>query len=204
MLEGFPRHLSIHVGGFVITHGELAEVVPVENASMKDRTVVQWEKDDLNALGILKVDLLGLGMLTVLSKSFALIEKHGGRRLDLATIPAEDPAVYDMLCEADAIGVFQVESRAQMNLLPRLKPRSFYDLVIEIAIIRPGPILGDMVHPFLRRRDGLEEVTYPSDEVRAHPRKDAGRAAVPGAGDAPGRWSRRGSPRARRTRSAGR
>ncbi len=166
MLEGFPRHLSIHVGGFVITHGELAEVVPVENASMKDRTVVQWEKDDLNALGIFKVDLLGLGMLTVLSKSFALIEKHEGIRLDLATIPSEDPAVYRMLGEADAIGVFQVESRAQMNLLPRLKPKSFYDLTIEIALIRPGPILGDMVHPFLRRREGLEEVTYPSDEVK--------------------------------------
>ena len=166
MLEGFPRHLSIHVGGFVITHGDLAEVVPVENASMKDRTVVQWEKDDLNALGIFKVDLLGLGMLTVLSKSFALVEKHEGIRLDLATIPSEDPAVYRMLGEADAIGVFQVESRAQMNLLPRMKPKSFYDLTIEIALIRPGPILGDMVHPFLRRREGLEEVTYPSEEVR--------------------------------------
>jgi len=166
MLEGFPRHLSIHVGGFVITHGELSEVVPVENASMKDRTVVQWEKDDLNALGIFKVDLLGLGMLTVLSKTFQLVEKHEGISLSLAAIPPEDPAVYRMLGEADAIGVFQVESRAQMNLLPRLRPKSFYDLTIEIALIRPGPILGDMVHPFLRRREGLEEVTYPSDEVR--------------------------------------
>ena len=166
LLEGFPRHLSIHVGGFVITHGELAEVVPVENASMKDRTVVQWEKDDLNALGIFKVDLLGLGMLTVLSKSFALVRMHEGIDLDLATVPGEDPAVYRMLGEADAIGVFQVESRAQMNLLPRMKPKSFYDLTIEIALIRPGPILGDMVHPFLRRREGLEEVTYPSDEVK--------------------------------------
>jgi error-prone DNA polymerase len=166
MLEGFPRHLSIHVGGFVITHGELSEVVPVENASMKDRTVVQWEKDDLNALGIFKVDLLGLGMLTVLAKAFRLVAEHEGRVLTLATIPAEDPAVYRMLGEADAIGVFQVESRAQMNLLPRMKPKSFYDLTIEIALIRPGPILGDMVHPFLRRREGLEEVTYPSEEVR--------------------------------------
>jgi error-prone DNA polymerase len=167
MLEGFPRHLSIHVGGFVITHGELSEVVPVENASMKDRTVVQWEKDDLNALGIFKVDLLGLGMLTVLAKAFRLVAEHEGISLTLATIPPEDPAVYRMLGEADAIGVFQVESRAQMNLLPRMKPKSFYDLTIEIALIRPGPILGDMVHPFLRRREGLEEVTYPSEEVRA-------------------------------------
>ena len=167
MLEGFPRHLSIHVGGFVITHGELSEVVPVENASMKDRTVVQWEKDDLNALGIFKVDLLGLGMLTVLAKAFRLVAEHEGISLTLATIPPEDPTVYRMLGEADAIGVFQVESRAQMNLLPRMKPKSFYDLTIEIALIRPGPILGDMVHPFLRRREGLEEVTYPSEEVRA-------------------------------------
>ena len=166
-LQGFPRHLSIHVGGFVITQDALTKVVPIENASMKDRTVVQWEKDDLNAINILKVDLLGLGMLTVLSKTFALIQKHEGRTFTLATIPKEHPAVYAMLCEADAIGVFQVESRAQMTMLPRLKPKSFYDLVIEVAIIRPGPIVGDMVHPFLRRREGREEVIYPSEETRA-------------------------------------
>ncbi len=165
-LEGFPRHLSIHVGGFVITRDPLIDIVPVENAAMKGRTVVQWDKDDLSALDILKVDLLALGMLTAVSKCLELVKRHHGLDLSLATIPAEDPAVYDMLCEADAIGVFQVESRAQMNMLARLKPRTFYDLVIEIAIIRPGPIIGDMVHPFLRRREGLEPVTYPSEAVR--------------------------------------
>jgi error-prone DNA polymerase len=166
-LEGFPRHLSIHVGGFVITHGELSEIVPVENAAIAERTVVQWDKDDLAALGVFKVDLLGLGMLTALSRGFRLVEKHEGKRLTLANLPPEDPEVYEMLGKADAVGVFQVESRAQMNLLPRLRPRSFYDLTIEIALIRPGPILGDMVHPFLRRREGLEDVTYPSEEVKA-------------------------------------
>jgi error-prone DNA polymerase len=134
---------------------------------MADRTVVQWDKDDLAALGIFKVDLLGLGMLTALSRGFRLVELDENKRLALATLPPEDPAVYEMLGRADAVGVFQVESRAQMNLLPRMKPRSFYDLTIEIALIRPGPILGDMVHPFLRRREGLEDVTYPSEEVRA-------------------------------------
>jgi error-prone DNA polymerase len=166
-LEGFPRHLSIHVGGFVITKGPLIDLIPVENAAMKDRTVVQWEKDDLNALKILKVDLLGLGMLTVIAKCLELVARHHGRALSLATIPAEDASVYDMLCEADAIGCFQVESRAQMNMLPRLRPRTFYDLVIQIALIRPGPIIGEMVHPYLRRRDGLEPVDYPTEEVRA-------------------------------------
>ncbi len=165
-LAGAPRHLSIHVGGFVITHGRLTALVPLENGRMKDRTVCQWDKDDLSALNILKVDLLGLGMLSVVARTFDKVREHGGEALTMATVPAEDPAVYDMLCEADAIGVFQVESRAQMNMLPRLKPRSFYDLVIEIAIIRPGPIVGDMVHPFLRRRDGLEPVTYPSPDVK--------------------------------------
>ena len=165
-LIGMPRHLSIHVGGFVITQGELTSLVPVENGSMEQRTVVQWEKDDLSALNILKVDLLALGMLTVISRCLALIEETTGRAWTMATIPAEDPAVYDMLCDGDSIGTFQVESRAQMNMLPRLKPRCFYDLVVEIAIIRPGPIIGDMVHPYLRRRNGEEEVTYPSPEVR--------------------------------------
>ncbi|HZN93577.1 MAG TPA: error-prone DNA polymerase, partial [Myxococcales bacterium] len=173
-LEGFPRHLSIHVGGFVITRDALSELVPIENAAMKDRTVVQWEKDDLAALNILKVDLLGLGMLTLLSKAFALIERHHGVALTMATIPAEDRAVYDMLCEADTVGVFQIESRAQMNMLPRLHPRCFYDLVVEIALIRPGPIIGDMVHPYIRRRDGLEEVTYPSKEVEQVLKKTLG------------------------------
>ncbi|MFQ5985337.1 MAG: error-prone DNA polymerase, partial [Alphaproteobacteria bacterium] len=164
-LIGFPRHLSQHVGGFVITRGPLSEVVPITNAAMEGRTVIEWNKDDLNTLGILKIDVLGLGMLTCLRKSFDLLARHHGRRLDLARLPAEDPAVYDMLCGADSIGVFQVESRAQMTMLPRLRPRRFYDLVIEVAIVRPGPIQGDMVHPYLRRRNGDEPVTYPSPEL---------------------------------------
>ena len=161
-LIGFPRHLSQHVGGFVLTRGPLSEMVPIGNAAMEDRTVVEWDKDDLQALGLLKVDVLGLGMLTCIRKAFELIEKHENKHLTLATVPREDPAVYDMLCRADSLGVFQVESRAQMNMLPRLKPRRFYDLVIEVAIVRPGPIQGDMVHPYLRRRDGIEEVVYPA------------------------------------------
>lgn len=165
-LIGFPRHLSQHVGGFVIANGPLAELVPVENAAMKDRTVIQWEKTDLEDLGLLKVDVLGLGMLTAIRRSFALIEAYSGRKYTLATVPAEDPLVYDMICDGDTMGVFQIESRAQMAMLPRLKPRCYYDLVIEIAIIRPGPIQGDMVHPYLRRRNGEEVVDYPSDEVR--------------------------------------
>ena len=164
-LIGFPRHLSQHVGGMVITRRRLDEMVPTENAAMEDRTVIEWDKDDLDALGILKVDLLGLGMLTCLRKSLELVRVHHGKAYELATVPAEDPAVYDMLCEADAIGVFQVESRAQMAFLPRMKPRKFYDLVIEVAIVRPGPIQGDMVHPYLRRRNGEEAVEYPSKEL---------------------------------------
>ena len=160
-LVGFPRHLSQHVGGFVLTRGPLCEVVPIGNAAMVDRTVVEWDKDDLDALGILKVDVLALGMLTCIRKCFALLATHYDRPLTLASVPKEDPAVYDMLCAADSVGVFQVESRAQMNMLPRLKPRCFYDLVIEVAIVRPGPIQGDMVHPYLRRRDGIEPVEYP-------------------------------------------
>jgi error-prone DNA polymerase len=165
-LIGFPRHLSQHVGGFVITNGRLDELVPVENAAMADRTVIEWDKVDLDALGILKIDVLALGMLTCVRKAFALIREHYGKALDLASVPAEDPAVYDMLGEADTIGVFQVESRAQMAFLPRMKPRNFYDLVIEVAIIRPGPIQGDMVHPYIRRRNGEEPVEYPSEELR--------------------------------------
>ncbi len=161
-LVGFPRHLSQHVGGFVLTRGPLVEVVPVGNAAMAERTFIEWDKDDLDALGLLKIDILALGMLSCIRRAFDLIALHHDKCLSLARVPREDPAVYDMLCRADSIGVFQVESRAQMNMLPRLKPRTYYDLVIEVAIVRPGPIQGDMVHPYLRRRDGLEPEVYPS------------------------------------------
>jgi error-prone DNA polymerase len=164
-IQGFPRHLSQHVGGFIITEGRLDELVPIENATMVDRTVICWDKDDIDTLGILKVDILALGMLSCIRKGFDLLEKHHHARYTLATLPKEDPATYDMLCKADSLGVFQVESRAQMNFLPRMRPRSFYDLVIQVAIIRPGPIQGDMVHPYLRRRNGQEVVTFPSDAL---------------------------------------
>jgi error-prone DNA polymerase len=166
LLRGFPRHLSQHTGGMVITRSPLDEVVPIENAAMPERTVIAWDKGDLDALGILKIDILALGMLTAVRKAFHVIDRHYRRPLTLASVPAEDPAVYDMLCRGDSVGVFQVESRAQMSMLPRLKPRCFYDLVIEVAIVRPGPIQGDMVHPYLRRRAGLEVVDYPSPELR--------------------------------------
>jgi error-prone DNA polymerase len=166
-IVGFPRHLSQHVGGFVITRSRLDEVMPIGNGAMADRTFVEWDKDDLDALGILKIDVLGLGMLSCLRKALDLVERRYGERLTLATIPAEDPAVYRMLQRADSLGVFQVESRAQMTMLPRLKPANFYDLVIEVAIVRPGPIQGDMVHPYLRRRQGLEQVAYPSTALEA-------------------------------------
>lgn len=166
-LVGFPRHLSQHVGGFVISEGPLSELVPVENASMPDRTVIQWEKDDLEALGLLKVDVLALGMLTAIRKALAMLPARAERPWQLSDIPAEDPAVYQMMGEADTVGVFQIESRAQMSMLPRLKPENYYDLVIQIAIVRPGPIQGDMVHPYLARRQGLEQVSYPSAAVRA-------------------------------------
>ncbi len=214
----FPRHLSQHVGGMVITHGPLCELVPIENAAMPDRTVVQWDKDDLDALGILKVDCLALGMLTAIRKCFDLISACGltgakpqAEKLTLATVPPEDPAVYDMVCRADTIGVFQIESRAQMSMLPRLRPRCFYDLVIEVAIVRPGPIQGDMVHPYLRRRTGEEAVEYPNEQIRAVLEKTLGvplfqeqamRLAVVAAGFTPGEadqlrramgaWRRRG------------
>src|SRR6056297_1766072 len=165
-IQGFPRHLSQHVGGFIMTEGPLDELVPVENASMEDRTVIPWDKDDIDALGILKVDVLALGMLTCIRKAFDVLKTHHRLDYTLATLPPEDPAVYDMLCRAGSLGVFQVESRAQMNFLPRMRPRTFYSLVIEVAIIRPGPIQGDRVHPFLRRRNGEEPVSYPSEEVR--------------------------------------
>jgi error-prone DNA polymerase len=165
-LTGFPRHLSQHTGGFVITKGPLDTIVPIGNAAMDGRTVIEWNKDDLDALGLLKIDVLALGMLTCVRKAFELLRVHYGIAQDLASIPQGDAKVYDMICKADTIGVFQVESRAQMSMLPRLKPRCFYDLVIEVAIVRPGPIQGDMVHPYLRRRQGLEKVRFPSEELR--------------------------------------
>jgi error-prone DNA polymerase len=166
-LIGFPRHLSQHVGGFVMTRGLLSEMTPILNAAMDGRTNIEWDKDDIDALGILKVDVLALGMLTCVRKAFDLIAEHEGERWTLATIPRGVKAVYDMLGEADTIGVFQVESRAQMTMLPRLRPKTFYDLVIEVAIMRPGPIQGNMVHPYLRRRSGKEPVEYPSKELEA-------------------------------------
>jgi len=167
-LLGFPRHLSQHVGGFVISEGPLWELVPVENATMPDRTVIQWEKDDLEALGLLKVDVLALGMLTAIHRALDLLPaRENGKPWQMQDIPAEDRAVYEMMTRADTVGVFQIESRAQMSMLPRLKPVNFYDLVVQIAIVRPGPIQGDMVHPYLARRQGLEKISYPSEEVRS-------------------------------------
>src|SRR5258708_8406641 len=163
-LCGFPRHLSQHVGGFVLTEGRLDELVPMQHAAMEDRTVIEWDKDDLDALGIYKIDVLALGMLTCLHKSFDLIEKHYGEQPRLNMRPT-DRAVYDMLCKADSIGVFQVESRAQMSMLPRLRPRKCYDLVVEVAIVRPGPIQGGMVHPYLKNRAHPEQVIYPKPEL---------------------------------------
>ncbi|MEO5612775.1 MAG: error-prone DNA polymerase, partial [Sphingomicrobium sp.] len=160
-LIGMPRHLSQHVGGFILTERLLTETVPVGNGAMDDRTFIEWDKDDIEELGILKIDVLALGMLTCIRKCFDLVAQHHGERVELATVPAEVPEVYDMLCKGDSLGVFQVESRAQMNMLPRLKPRCFYDLVIEVAIVRPGPIQGDMVHPYLKRRSGKAPVTFP-------------------------------------------
>jgi error-prone DNA polymerase len=166
-IQGFPRHLSQHVGGFIITRSPISTLVPVENASMPDRTVIQWDKEDIEALGLLKIDILALGMLTAIHRCFDLVRDHQGFDLSMQSIPKEDSATYQMLCDADSIGVFQIESRAQMAMLPRLKPRCFYDLVIEIAIVRPGPIQGGMVHPYLKRRQGLEEVSYPHSDIKA-------------------------------------
>lgn len=166
-LIGFPRHLSQHPGGFVISEQPLDQLVPVENAAMADRTVIQWDKDDLDMVGLLKVDVLALGMLSALRRCFELVQRHRGRSLTLASIPAECPATYAMIGRAETMGVFQIESRAQMAMLPRLKPQTFYDLVIEVAIVRPGPIQGDMVHPYLRRRLGEEPVSYPSAALEA-------------------------------------
>lgn len=161
-LMGFPRHLSQHTGGFVLTRGPLCRMVPIENASMPDRTVIEWDKDDLDAMGLLKVDVLALGMLTAIRKSLEFISQRKGYEFEMQDIPAEDPTTYDMICQADTVGVFQIESRAQQGMLPRLQPRCFYDLVVEVAIVRPGPIQGGMVHPYLNRRQGKEPVTYPS------------------------------------------
>ena len=158
----FPRHLSQHVGGYVLTQDRLDSYVPIGNAAMDDRTFIEWDKDDVDALNMMKVDVLALGMLTCIRKCFDLIADHKGKRWELATVQQDDENVYDMLCRGELLGVFQVESRAQMNMLPRLKPRTFYDLVIEVAIVRPGPIQGDMVHPYLRRRNGIDKVHYPS------------------------------------------
>ena len=169
-LRGFPRHLSQHVGGFVIGRGKISRLVPIENAAMDNRSIIQWDKDDLDAVGLLKVDVLALGMLSAIRRALHLVGVTRGTPdapLTMQQIPAEDPAVYAMICRADTVGVFQIESRAQMSMLPRLKPASFYDLVIEIAIVRPGPIQGDMVHPYLRRKHGLERIEYPSDGVKA-------------------------------------
>ena len=165
-LLGFPRHLSQHTGGFVLTKGPLSRMVPIENASMPDRTVIEWDKDDLDAMGLLKVDCLALGMLTAIRKSLDFIGRRKGYVFEMQDIPAEDAETYDMVCKADTVGVFQIESRAQMSMLPRLRPRCFYDLVIEVAIVRPGPIVGGMVHPYLNRRQGKEPVTYPSEALK--------------------------------------
>src|SRR5579862_3779168 len=166
-LLGFPRHLSQHTGGFVISRGPLSELVPVENAAMPDRTVIEWDKDDLDALGLLKVDVLALGMLSAIRRALDLISVRHGRCIGLGDVDVKkgDDAVYDMICRADTVGVFQIESRAQMSMLPRLRPRKYYDLVIEVAIVRPGPIQGGMVHPYLRRRQGLDPVTYPNKKI---------------------------------------
>ena len=166
-MMSFPRHMSQHPGGFVISHSKLSRLVPVENAAMADRSIIQWDKDDIDAVGLLKIDILALGMLSCIRRALELVSEQRGERFELRDIPAEDAATYEMICQADTVGVFQIESRAQMSMLPRLQPRVFYDLVIEVAIIRPGPIQGGMIHPFLRRREGIDPVTYPSPEMEA-------------------------------------
>jgi error-prone DNA polymerase len=165
-LRGFPRHLSQHPGGFVLTRDRLDDLVPIEPAAMEDRQVIEWDKDDIDLLKFMKVDVLGLGMLGCLRRVFNLLKEHKGLSLEIASIPSEDPITYQMICNADTVGVFQIESRAQMSMLPRIKPRTFYDLVIEVAIVRPGPIQGDMVHPYLRRREGKEKVEFPTPELK--------------------------------------
>jgi error-prone DNA polymerase len=195
-LRGFPRHLSQHVGGFVISRSRLDELVPIENAAMEDRTVVEWDKDDVEALGLLKIDVLALGMLSCMRRGLEMLGQRLGRPLALTDIPDDDRDTYDMICKADTVGVFQIESRAQMSMLPRLRPREFYDLVIEVAIVRPGPIQGDMVHPYLRRRRGDERVTFPKPELEQVLKRTLGvplfqeqamRMAIVAAGFSPGR-----------------
>lgn len=166
-MMSFPRHMSQHPGGFVISHSKLSRLVPVENAAMLNRSIIQWDKDDIDAVGLLKIDILALGMLSCIRRALELVSEQRGERFELRDIPAEDAATYEMICQADTVGVFQIESRAQMSMLPRLRPRVFYDLVIEVAIIRPGPIQGGMIHPFLQRREGIDAVTYPSPEMEA-------------------------------------
>jgi error-prone DNA polymerase len=173
-IQDFPRHLSIHPGGFLLGHEPVRDLVPIENATMEDRTVIQWDKDDLESIGLFKVDLLGLGMLTVVNRAFDVLESHYGKRMNMATVPADDPATYEMIQRADTVGTFQIESRAQMAMLPRLKPRNYYDIVIEVSIVRPGPITGGMVHPYLRRRAGEEEVVYPHPSLEPVLRKTLG------------------------------
>ena len=213
-LMGFPRHLSQHVGGFVLTQTRLTRLVPVENASMKDRSVIQWDKDDLEDMGLMKVDVLALGMLTAIRRCLDLVALRRGAPFTRYDIPDEDEATYDMICSADTVGVFQIESRAQMSMLPRLKPTMFYDLVVEVAIVRPGPITGGMVHPYLKareRRDKGEEIVYERssrDGKRAAPEEGAGAHAghpdLPGAGDADLDDRRRLHGRPRPTRCAAR
>jgi error-prone DNA polymerase len=165
-LIGFPRQLGQHTGGFVITEGQLSDLCPIFHARMENRTNIEWNKDDIDALGFMKVDVLSLGMLTCIRKSFTLCKDFYVLDLNLANVPEDDPDVYAMITAADTVGVFQVESRAQMSMLPRMKPKCFYDLVIEVALVRPGPIQGDMVHPYIRRRNGEEAIDYPSEEIR--------------------------------------
>ncbi|MGZ5201694.1 MAG: error-prone DNA polymerase, partial [Telluria sp.] len=194
-LLGFPRHLSQHPGGFVIAQGKLSRLVPIENATMAERSVIQWDKDDLEELGLMKVDVLALGMLSMLRRGLELVSQRHGIEFEMQDIPADDAATYDMICAADTVGVFQIESRAQMSMLPRMLPRRFYDLVIEVAVVRPGPIQGGMVHPYLRRRQGLEPVHYPSDEMKLALERTLGvpifqeqvmQVAILGAGFTPG------------------
>jgi error-prone DNA polymerase len=182
-LMGAPRHLSQHPGGFVLTHDRLDELVPIEPAAIDDRQVIEWDKDDIDALKFMKVDVLALGTLSCIKRGLDLLADHRGINLDLATIPAEDPRTYAMIRKADTLGTFQIESRAQMSMLPRLKPRTFYDLVVQVAIFRPGPIQGDMVHPHLRRREGLEPVHYPKPELEKVLGQDPRRSAVSGTSD---------------------
>jgi DNA polymerase III alpha subunit len=197
---GAPRHLSQHPGGFVLTHDRLDDLVPIEPAAMVDRQVIEWDKDDIDALKFMKVDVLALGMLTCMKKGLDLLAEHKGVHLDLATIPAEDPRTYAMIRKADTLGTFQIESRAQMSMLPRIKPRTYYDLVVQVAIVRPGPIQGDMVHPVSPAARRAGACPLPQARAREGSRQDARRAALSGAGDA-GRDRMRGL-HARRSRHA--